>query len=103
MLLLSLIPPPPPFPQALPYVCLLIAMLFFIYAIIGMQVTISALTVTVSNPALSLWFGVQMGYCLLSRINTQLRMRERLFLAGAREIRSANKGHFFYPHCQVLC
>lgn len=25
-------------PQALPYVCLLIAMLFFIYAIIGMQV-----------------------------------------------------------------
>lgn len=24
--------------QALPYVCLLIAMLFFIYAIIGMQV-----------------------------------------------------------------
>lgn len=26
------------FPQALPYVCLLIAMLFFIYAIIGMQV-----------------------------------------------------------------
>lgn len=27
-----------PFPQALPYVCLLIAMLFFIYAIIGMQV-----------------------------------------------------------------
>lgn len=29
---------PPPCPQALPYVCLLIAMLFFIYAIIGMQV-----------------------------------------------------------------
>lgn len=29
---------PFPFPQALPYVCLLIAMLFFIYAIIGMQV-----------------------------------------------------------------
>lgn len=26
--------------QALPYVCLLIAMLFFIYAIIGMQVSI---------------------------------------------------------------
>lgn len=25
--------------QALPYVCLLIAMLFFIYAIIGMQVS----------------------------------------------------------------
>ncbi len=25
--------------QALPYVCLLIAILFFIYAIIGMQVT----------------------------------------------------------------
>lgn len=35
--LLSLIPLSP-FPQALPYVCLLIAMLFFIYAIIGMQV-----------------------------------------------------------------
>lgn len=29
---------PPRAPQALPYVCLLIAMLFFIYAIIGMQV-----------------------------------------------------------------
>lgn len=27
-------------PQALPYVCLLIAMLFFIYAIIGMQVRV---------------------------------------------------------------
>lgn len=27
--------------QALPYVCLLIAMLFFIYAIIGMQVSFS--------------------------------------------------------------
>lgn len=27
------------FLQALPYVCLLIAMLFFIYAIIGMQVS----------------------------------------------------------------
>ena len=26
--------------QALPYVCLLIAMLFFIYAIIGMQVSV---------------------------------------------------------------
>lgn len=37
MRLLSLTPPSP-FPQALPYVCLLIAMLFFIYAIIGMQV-----------------------------------------------------------------
>jgi hypothetical protein len=30
--------------QALPYVCLLIAMLFFIYAIIGMQVR----TITIS-------------------------------------------------------
>ncbi len=30
-------------PQALPYVCLLIAMLFFIYAIIGMQVRSSEL------------------------------------------------------------
>lgn len=29
---------PPVSLQALPYVCLLIAMLFFIYAIIGMQV-----------------------------------------------------------------
>ena len=29
-------------PQALPYVCLLIAMLFFIYAIIGMQVSPAA-------------------------------------------------------------
>lgn len=29
--------------QALPYVCLLIAMLFFIYAIIGMQVSASPL------------------------------------------------------------
>ena len=29
-------------PQALPYVCLLIAMLFFIYAIIGMQVSAAA-------------------------------------------------------------
>ena len=29
-----------PVPKALPYVCLLIAMLFFIYAIIGMQVGI---------------------------------------------------------------
>ena len=27
-----------PFPQALPYVALLIAMIFFIYAVIGMQV-----------------------------------------------------------------
>lgn len=30
-------------PQALPYVCLLIAMLFFIYAIIGMQVSDAAM------------------------------------------------------------
>lgn len=29
--------------QALPYVCLLIAMLFFIYAIIGMQVSVDPL------------------------------------------------------------
>lgn len=28
----------PPHPQALPYVALLIVMLFFIYAVIGMQV-----------------------------------------------------------------
>lgn len=31
-------PSPPLCPQALPYVALLIAMIFFIYAVIGMQV-----------------------------------------------------------------
>lgn len=36
--------------QALPYVCLLIAMLFFIYAIIGMQVRQTC-------PCVSLWHG----------------------------------------------
>lgn len=36
--------------QALPYVCLLIAMLFFIYAIIGMQVRQTC-------PCASLWHG----------------------------------------------
>lgn len=33
------IPVPFPFSQALPYVALLIAMIFFIYAVIGMQVS----------------------------------------------------------------
>jgi hypothetical protein len=36
--------------KALPYVCLLIAMLFFIYAIIGMQVSIKVNTITYNDP-----------------------------------------------------
>jgi hypothetical protein len=37
--------------QALPYVCLLIAMLFFIYAIIGMQVSWSISSSGSSSPS----------------------------------------------------
>lgn len=35
--------------KALPYVCLLIAMLFFIYAIIGMQVSIVTFLFSICN------------------------------------------------------
>ena len=60
------------FLQALPYVCLLIAMLFFIYAIIGMQVRVF---VFCSVLLMGLWQNV----CFLQRKNSFFSKNNRTF------------------------